>query len=336
MERILVVGVNWLGDCVMSLPVFKAIKERFPQSFLALMVVERVKELFEDNPYVDKIIVFNEKTTHRGFFAKLKFIKYLKKEKFDTAFLIHRSFTRAFILWLVGIKKRVGFKRAKTHFILTDRITPPLNVHRSLYYYSLFEQEGVAIEDKLPNFYIDDKEREKVDNFLLSYRRNYRYLVAINPTANWELKRWPDNYFVELIENLLSIGCAIFLIGAKGEKNYIDNMEKKIKGKVINLCGKTNLKELAALLSRMDLLISSDSGPAHLGSAVGINVLVLFGPTDPLITAPLGKNVHILKKDVGCKIPCYNLNCKDNICIRELKVEEVFIKARSILTKNEG
>ncbi|OQX80794.1 MAG: hypothetical protein B6D56_04200, partial [Candidatus Omnitrophica bacterium 4484_70.1] len=120
MRRILVVEVNWLGDCVMSLPVFSALKEKFRDSYIGVMCPERVKELFEIIPSVDEVIEFDEKDTHRGFLSnrgflsKIRFIKELKKKRFDTAFLLHRSFTKALICKLANIKERIGFKRKKT------------------------------------------------------------------------------------------------------------------------------------------------------------------------------------------------------------------------------
>ncbi|OQX79941.1 MAG: hypothetical protein B6D56_05995 [Candidatus Omnitrophica bacterium 4484_70.1] len=82
-KRFLVVNVNWLGDCVLTLPIFKAIRNKFPQSYIGVMVVGRLKELFQNNPYIDKVMVFDEKTTHKNLFSKLRFIKMLRKEKFE-------------------------------------------------------------------------------------------------------------------------------------------------------------------------------------------------------------------------------------------------------------
>ena len=99
MKRVLIVGVNWLGDAVMTTPALRALKENDSSLYIGVMTVERVKGVFEDNPYVDEIIIFDERKTHKKIRDKIKFILLLKRKKFDTAFLIHRSFTRAFVCW---------------------------------------------------------------------------------------------------------------------------------------------------------------------------------------------------------------------------------------------
>jgi heptosyltransferase-2 len=106
-----------------------------------------------------------------------------------------------------------------------------------------------------------------------------------------------------------------------------------MKEKAYNFCGKTNTKELAALIKNVDLFISNDSGPAHLSASLGINTLVLFGPTSSALSAPRGIKVEILKKSVNCEIPCYNMSCQDNFCMKSITVEDVFSKAKEILGK---
>jgi lipopolysaccharide heptosyltransferase II len=333
MNRILVVEVNWLGDCILTLPIFRALKEKFPSSYIGVMVPNRLTEIFEDYPYVDEVIEFDERTTHKGLYSKVKFIKSLKKKRFDTAILIHRSLTRAIICALAQIKTRIGVKRFKTSFILTKGIIPPhRSLHRGDYYFSLLEGIGINIKDKIPQFFIKKQDARYAQNLINRYREKYSYLVAINPSANWPLKRWPWVNFVQLINDLASIGCAVLLIGAQKDKDVVQKIKDEVKGEVVDLCGRTTLGELAGILQSVDILVTSDSGPAHLGAASGGRVLVLFGPTSPSITGPRGRGVYILRGEAGCKVPCYNLGCKDNICMKRITPQRVFLKVREILS----
>ncbi len=139
MEKILVVTVNWLGDAIMTTPVFKALKGKFPKSHVGVLAVERAKAVFDDNPYIDEVIVFDEKRTSLQ--TKIDFARELKKKEYDTVFLIHRSFTRAFICWMAGIKQRIGYARFKNTLVLTKKIKPPRALlHRQDYYLYLFER----------------------------------------------------------------------------------------------------------------------------------------------------------------------------------------------------
>lgn len=333
MERILVAGVNWLGDSLLTTPAFKALKKKFPGSYLGVMAVERVREVFEGNPYIDEVIVFDERGRQKGFFAKLKFIQLLKKKKFDTVFLIHRSFTRALICFLAGIRLRIGYRRIKNSFILNKKIEFSKGlVHRQDYYLYLFEKSGIVIEDRAPSFFIPKDARDKVDKDLEPLKKEHAFLIGINPSANWELKRWPKSYFANLADCLVrDFKAAIIFIGTEAQRTLIEGVRAGMSQNSFNFCGKTSLKSLGALMQNLKLFISNDSGPAHLAASLEVNTLVIFGPTSAEATAPRGRAVKVVKKDVDCQIPCYRLDCQDNTCLKDLSVEEVYSQAKNIL-----
>jgi len=333
MERILIVGVNWLGDSLLTTPVFKALKKKFPDSYLGVMVVERVREVFEGNPYIDEVIIFDEGGQQKDFFAKLKFIQLLRKKKFDTVFLIHRSFTRAFICFLAGIDLRIGYRRVKNYFILNKRIKPPKGlVHRQDLYLYLFEKSGIVIEDRLPIFFIPEDVRIKVNKDLELLKKEQAFLIGINPSANWELKRWPGSYFANLADCLVrDFNSAIIFIGTEAQRPLIEEVRAMMSQNSFNYSGKTSLKELGALIQNLRLFISNDSGPAHLAASLEVNTLVIFGPTSAEATAPRGRAVKVVKKNVDCQIPCYRLDCQDNTCLKDLNVDQVYAQAKNIL-----
>jgi len=333
MERILVVGVNWLGDSLLTTPAFKGLKKKFPGSYLGVMVVERVREVFEGNPYIDEVIVFDEKGQQKGFFAKLKFIQLLRKKEFDTVFLIHRSFTRALICFLAGIGLRIGYRRLKNSFILNKKIEPSKDLlHRQDHYLYLFEKSGIVIEDRLPDFFISESTRKKINKDLEPLKKEHAFLIGINPTANWELKRWPGSYFAGLADSLIKdFNAAIIFIGTEAQRTLIEEVRARMSQNSFNFSGKTSLKELGALMQNLKLFVSNDSGPAHLAASLEVNTLVIFGPTSPEATSPRGKLVKVIKTKVDCEIPCYKLDCQDNICLKNLSVNEVYSKAKNML-----
>lgn len=333
MNRILVATVNWLGDAIMMTPVFRAIKEKIPSCYTGVMAVKRVQDVFKNNPYIDKIISFDEKSSERSLGAKINFIKSLKRENFDTVFLIHRSFTRAFICTLAGIENRIGYKRFKNSLVLTEKIEPQATaLHRQDYYLYLFEKSGINIADKLPEFFIPGNIKETISPLLQQINQGKSYVVGINPCGNWNIKRWPHYMFAELADKLItSLNCTIVFTGTDKDFGYVETVIEKMKEKPVNLCGKTGLAELAALMEKMDLFISNDSGPAHLSAALGKNTLVIFGPTSAQITAPRGKSVKVVKSHVDCPIPCYNISCENNVCMKKITPEEVFNQAKKML-----
>ena len=336
MNRILVVSVNWLGDAILMTPALKALKQKFPSSYIGIMCVKRVSGVFEDNPYIDEVIIFDEKTSHKDVWTKISFVKLLKKKKFDTAFFVHRSFTKAFVCFLSGIKNRIGYKRFKNVFIVNKRIMPlDASIKRQDYYLNLFEKMGIVIESRYPEFFVPNEKYEKVSSQLKQMPEQYDYVVGINPSANWKLKRWPQSCFAQLCDLLIkNLNCVIIFIGAEKDNYIVESVRGRMNENSYNFCGKTDLKDLGALIKHMDLFISNDSGPAHLSASLGINTLAIFGPTSDKITPPIGKKVRIYRKSVDCVIPCYKLDCSDNICMKQILVNDIYLQAKSLL-KNE-
>ncbi len=330
-KRILVVEVNWLGDCIMSLPVFKALKEKYPSCYVAVMCHPRVRDIFLCIPSVDEVIEFDEKGMHKSFLSKIKFIKMLRKKKFDVAILLHRSFTRAFICLLAGIRERIGYKRPKTKLVLTRRISLSSCVHRSHYYFELFQKSGISIREKIPAIETIPQVSRQLMDILERLKKKTKAVIAISPFTNWPPKNWPKDYYSDLVRSLLEIDVGIVMIGTEYSSCNEVIRSLDTKDRLINLCGKTTLRELIFTLSRVDLLVSSDSGPAHLASALGKKVIVLFGPTSEKITSPLGNSVYVLREDVDCPIPCYNLKCLDNVCMKKITPDKVLLKIKEVM-----
>jgi len=333
MKRILVVNVNWLGDAILTTPVFKAIKEKFPVSYVAVLCPERVREVFENNPYIDEIIIFDEKKTHKSIFKKIKFVFELRKKRFETVFLIHRSFTKALICFFAGIPERIGYLRLKNISIVNKSVQPPsYDIHRQDYYFSLFEKSGITIKDRLPKVYTSEDKTQAHENLTMQAQDKHKYLVGVNPSANWLLKRWPREMFASLCDKLIKeLNCAVFFIGAKNDAGTVSAVTLEMKEGYHNLCGETNVKELTHLIEHMDLFISNDSGPAHLAASLGVPTLVFFGPTSSKMTSPKGKIVKILEKPHKCEIPCYKLDCIDNVCMKNISVDDAFFEAKLLL-----
>ena len=327
-KNILVVNVNWVGDVIFSSPIFKALKVSYPQARISCLAPTRVKEILECIPGVDEIIIYDEKGAHRGLLAKLRLIARLKQEKFDVAFLLHRSLTRALLVYLAGIAERVGYDTKGRGFLLTHRVGPlDLNVHRSDYYINVIESFGIKVDDRICELQIHDGARNRVEQLLKNASITpHDKLIVLNAGGNWDLKRWPKEYFARLIDRLSeNQRFKIALAGASADTGLAESILKLAHARPIVLAGQTNLKELGALCQRADFFISADTGPLHLANSVGASTIGLFGPTRPEITGLRGKGKFvILQNDVGCnRAPCYNLGCPNNACMRSIDVEDV-------------
>lgn len=328
-KRILIFNVNWLGDVLFSTAVIRNIRRNFPDSFIACIVPSRCYPILKANPHLDEVIIFDENDRHKGTLDKLKFIKFLKSKKFDMVFLLHRSFSRTLITRLAGIPRRIGYYTKKRAFLLTKKIISPDrdSLHRIDYYLNLIEKAGLKVEDRYTEFFVSEKDEQFVETFLKNKSVNKNDLLAgINPGGNWLPKRWPVQYWAKLCDRLIGeFGYKVIITGAVPDIALAKQIQDLMKEKPIVACAALNLKQLGALCKRLDLFVSADTGPLHIANAVGAKkIIALFGPTSPLITGPFPlKNTVILKKDAGCKIPCYVVNCKDNRCMKAISVDDV-------------
>ncbi len=335
MNNILVVNINWLGDAVFSTPVFKVLKATYPQARLSCLCVPRVREVLQHCPYVDKIIIYEEKGRHRMPWGKWQLIRNLRKEKFDAVFLLHRSLTRALMVYLAGIPLRIGYGKAS--FFLTHPV--PMNaedIHRCDYYLKVVEGYGIKAQERICELRLKLTDMQsveaKLENAGIRPKQDY---VVLNPGGNWWLKRWDPDHFAALADRLSSeFGLKIVFSGSQKDIVLIEEITRRSSIKAVVLAGQTNVGESLALYKGAAAVISADSGPLHLAHSVGADVVGIYGPTSPSVTGPRGTGrCQILFKEVGCnKAPCYHLACTDNVCMKSVTVDDVleaFKKMRS-------
>lgn len=329
MKKILVFNLNWLGDCLFSTPAIKAIRRVYPDSHISVIIPKNCFEILEGNPRINEIIFYDDKSTHKNIFSKLKFAQELRNKHFDIAIMFHRSFTRILLAYLAGIKERVGYYRKKTGFLLTKKV-PFLErdlVHRIDYFLNLVDSWlGVETQDKKYEFFVPEEAREYIKEFLKDKVNEKDYLIALNPGGNWPPKRWPLDYFAKLADKLVDeLNAKVVITGSPKDLDLAETISNLMCNKPIITCGKTNLKQLGALFERTDLVISCDSGPMHIAVSLGKKIIAIFGPTSPKISGPYDSgNYYILQKDIGCHVPCFEMNCYDNRCMKAISVDDVF------------
>jgi len=332
-KRILIVQVNWLGDVLFSTAAIRALRRNNQDAFIACLVHKRCIQILEGNPYLDLIIELDEGGWHKGLWGKLKLINQLRRLKFDTVYLFHRSFSRTLWCYLSGIKNRIGYYTKKRGFLLTDKvILPNINLqHRSLYFYYLVDRQAQKVKksDLASDFIVNDLYQKLLSELLVNRGVNLNApIVTFHVAGNWLPKRWPKENFARLADALIEkFGVTAIFCGDNKEKDLIKEIIEMMKNRALDLSGVINLKELGALLLKSALLISADSGPLHMAVALKRPVVALYGPTSLDITGPLADyEIIVIQKDVGCKIPCYNVECSDNRCMKAITPEEILQK----------
>jgi len=328
MKKILVINVNWLGDVVFSTPVFKALREANSQAHIACLVISRCEEVLKNNPRINEIIVYDEYGKHHSLIAKLKFIRYLRKKRFNEVYVLHPSLRRAMIGFLAGIPSRTGYNTKNRSFLLSRSIPAPDKLmHKIDYFLNILKSCGIKAQDRNCEFFIDDTDIQEAQQILknkgIALGEKY---VIINPGGNWLMKRWSTENFAKLGDMLAQKNkLKVVISGAKKDKHLADEIQFLMKTKTIIITGQTTLHQLAAIMKASVCVVSADSGPMHISVAVGAKTVAIFGPTSADLTGPVGAGKKvILQKDVGCEIPCYNNDCTDNRCMSEITADEVY------------
>lgn len=335
MKRILIIEPNWLGDVLFTTPAIRAIKERCKNPYISALVHNRCVSILEDNPNIDKIICLKNARGLKGLFEKLRLIPQLKSKNFDTAILFSRSMSHALICALSGIPERIGYNTLKRFFLLTRRIkSPKPELHRVEYFLYIAREAGISTDNKDYEFFIkneDEKDAEAILNNNGLYKGEPYF--AINPGGNWPPKRWPKENFTRLCDELFrKYKTKVIITGANKDMGLGEDIKNLCANKPIDLCGKTTLKQLGAILKAAKAVISNDSGPMHISISQKTPAVALFGPTDPNITGPYGRSRYIVvKKDIDCPVPCYDETCKNYRCMEAITVADVMEAVKKVL-----
>ncbi len=339
-KRILIVRTDRIGDVVLSTPVITATRSIFPNAYIAIMISSETQEIVRSNPYVNEVIVYDKKIKHKSFLKTLGFISNLRKKKFDLALILHSTNRVNCICFLAGIPKRVGYKRGKMDFLLTDKLEYKKRLgekHESEYSLDVLRSIGVKVETS-PLVMNIRKQDEKHINDLLkeSDLKDGERFMVLHPGASCPSKMWPKENFARLGDCLVErFKMRVLLVSSVDQVEIGEEVRRLMKNKPLFLCGKTSLGELGALFKKASLFISNDSGPVHIACAVGAKVVSIFGRNEkglsPTRWRGLSDKNIVLHKDVGC-IECLAHKCKkDFLCLKSISVEEVLQKASELL-----
>ncbi len=345
-ERILVRGTNWIGDAVMTTPALQRLRSSFPHSQITLLATPRTAGMFEDSPYFDELIEYRRREEGLGaFFGALRI---LRKRRFDMAVLFQNAFEAALLACLGNARLRIGFAEQGRGFLLTHKLYRGhrhRNRHQTRDYLDIviecekasnIEHLSSNLSNPLPHL-IAGAEQKKAAEDIVGKSGFTRPLAILNAGAtNSRAKCWPAERFAALADRLIEeLNAQVVLIGGATELDYAERVHRSIKGAgTINLAGKTSMNELIGLLDCCDLLISNDTGPAHIAAALGRATLTIFGPTNEFETEPTGPRAEIIRaENIECA-RCMLRDCPiDHRCMTRISADEVFERATALMNR---
>ena len=357
-ERILVRGTNWIGDAVMSTPALGRLRSSFPHSHITLLAPSRTAELFEDSSYFDEILVYRRR--EKGVKALFEAAASIRASDCDLAVLFQNAFEAALLAWIGRVPLRVGYATQGRTALLTHRLyrgPEHRNRHQIHDYLDLVSEcERIGSNsnprfhstlksqssNSLPSLTASAKQKGAARDVLqrMGVDRAAGALVVLNVGAtNSRAKCWPEERFAALADRLIDcLKTRVVLIGAASERGSAQCVIDRMKHRdAVNLAGATTIGELVGLLDSSDLLISNDTGPAHITAALGRPTLTIFGPTNEFETAPTGIRAEIIRAEgIECA-RCMHRDCPiDHRCMSRLSVDDVLARARKLLGAERG
>lgn len=301
-KKILLIQTAFIGDAILTSPLIRALRHHFPDAQIDLVANPGTVSIFRQNPSVDHVYPLIKKPFIRKTLHFFTLLWRLRREKYDCALSVQRHMTSSNLMFFAGIPRRIGHKRQK---LLTDPIDHGGLMHRTEFYLSLmkaFTTEKFARQTEL---FWPEKEEKAAHERIAPLREQQRFLLGIAPGSVWYTKRWPKEYFIELIDLLSSANVQIVLIGGPGEVILCDEIEQEVRNKnVLNSAGRYSITGSAAIIDKLDLMLVNDSAPLHIANAVQTDVVAIFGPTVKRYGFyPFRKNDTMLELDLPCR-PC--------------------------------
>ncbi|MDD5356292.1 MAG: glycosyltransferase family 9 protein, partial [Candidatus Omnitrophica bacterium] len=294
------------------------------------------KAIIENCPYIDELILFDRKKKNIR-----ALVSELKQRNFGISVDLKNSGFTHLAAYLSAIPCRYGFSRGITGFLLnhSEGLSKGLSEEPVKQQYRILRQLGISdFEDTLQLWPLsqDDNIIELALNKKGISKQDRVIGLAIGASPEWPTKNWPIENFSELSRRLSQAGLKVVLLGGDYLKEKI-NIFPKDKN-IISFVGDTDLNQLVSLIKKLDVLVTPDSAPMHIASAVKTKIIALFGPTDPERHIPPAKEIEVLVKRIGCQ-PCYKRKCANKermACLNKISVEEVLDKIGKIMNYDVG
>jgi heptosyltransferase-2 len=351
-RRILVRGVNWLGDAVMATPALLRLREKFPGTDIVLLTPKKLTDLWLNHPAVNETISF---APGENIFS---ISKKLRAGKFDIALVLPNSLRSALEVFLAGIPQRIGYARPWRNFPLTQAVTARADAvkmrkrseaeiqqlisgkpetrnqkpeiqkssHQIFEYLNLAAALGANPEPIEPQLFVLPDEIETAKE-KFSLKKITQPVFGLNPGAEYgPAKRWPVERFIAAAQEIQrQTNCVWILFGGKGDLKLTAQIASVIHESRLT-SGETSLRELMSLLKLCRVLLTNDTGPMHVAAALGTPVVVPFGSTSPELTGPglpVDTQNRLLKSDAPCS-PCFLRECPiDFRCMNGISVDRV-------------
>ncbi len=305
MEKILVIQTAFIGDAVLTLPMIEKLKELENSSIIDVVSIPSTSEIFNSSPFVNEVLLLEKRGKHKSFRGLKSFSNEIKSRNYSRIYSPHRSFRTAIIIMLSGVRETYGFSNSSLKYVYKNIIEYNSSAHEVQRNFDLigykYSEDNWKI---LPKIKVSESAKFKVNDYFETNNITNGF-VAVSPGSVWATKRYPIEYFIEVINSLVNEGKQVLLIGGDNDKEITLKIKENFKENVFDSTGLFSLVESIELIKHASLLVTNDSAPTHLGMCADIEVLTLYCSTVPQFGFyPYNKlSGYLSVDDLYCK-PC--------------------------------
>lgn len=329
-KSIIVRMPNWLGDLVMATPVLVDLRAAFPKAEITAMCQANVAPLLENDPAINELFRFERSKGLIHRISERNVVGHIKRGKYDLGILLTNSFSSAWRFWQGKVKRTIGYRNEGRGILLTDPLDFPekrKKQHLVITYKELLAPLGIPVSETVPRLFVTDEEIKNAWRIVKRFDIPLdAKLIGVNPGAAYgSAKCWLPERFQEVAKNLVEEdpNHVVLFFGDRTHKTLIDEICSGLPNRVINLAGKTSLRELLALIKICSVFLTNDSGPMHIADSLDVPLVALFGSTSPVATGPYRQRENVVQKKVPCS-PCFKRVCPiDFPCMKKIEVKEV-------------
>ncbi|MEK7388482.1 MAG: lipopolysaccharide heptosyltransferase II [Elusimicrobiota bacterium] len=332
-KKALVLQSAFLGDSLLTLPLLRRLKEILPQAHVSVLTLAKTAGIFQGSSWCDAVIIDDKRGKHGGLLGPWRIARELARNEFDLAVIPHRSFRSALIAALAGVPRRIGFASSAGKLFLTETVPFSWAMHDLERNVSLAQALGAATISPAPRYIVPPALSERLSGLLATAAAQAQgRLVGVHPGSAWNTKRWLPERFGELCRRLKADGMRPVLVGGPDDAVLGAQIARHCEG-AVDLCGQTSLEELKALMGRLCLFVTNDSGPMHLAAAAGVPVVAVFGATTKeLGFFPYGAGHRVVETQLECR-PCGLHGARSCprghfLCMRSITVDRVLNACR--------
>ena len=339
-DKILVINMMHIGDLLVTTPFLNALRKSFPNSHIALLADDKLKELVCHNKNIDELILIKKKGYHNKLSNYIDFVREIRKKKFDLVINLHANERASFCAAFSKGKKIVGYSTFGPH-LMFDKLMKNRNKIKhqvEAHFDVLREHLNVnEIDDNGVEMWLDEKWQEDANLIWQeAFGDKNIKVVALNIGASWQTKRWRHDYYAELADKFLELGYGVVYLGGDIDEEVVDKAVSLMKNKEHEnlkiLTGKLTLAQLAAVLRKFDCLVTNDSGPMHVAVAMDVPLVAMFGPSPVLGFYPYNDKSISIKTPVDC-YACGQHNCDTLECMTKIPVDTVLKYSLELIEK---